>query len=108
MEEFIKAVLHKRVIVSQKRAEIPRTDEHIDLITNAITLEKYFRVTDRGGLALGNTYSINTDENKFFTGYARINYDLTKRIRLFLAGSYGRDTDGYEYVTGSVYSSIIF
>ncbi|MBC8234914.1 hypothetical protein H8E77_35665 [bacterium] len=30
MEEFINAVLHQRVIVSKKRAEIPRADEHVE------------------------------------------------------------------------------
>lgn len=81
---------------------------HIDLWTAALTIEKFFGLTDKFGFALGNTFSINTDETKTWIGYGRLDFNITDRIKLFLLGSYGRDTDHYEYLTGSIYTSVIF
>lgn len=91
------------------RIEPPDTPgKHLDLFTGALTLEKRFKINEALGIALGNSYSIDTDETKRFFGFGRLDYKVNDRINLYLGGSYGRDTDEYEYITGSVYMSVKF
>lgn len=82
--------------------------DHLHLFTGALSLEKRFAITDNLGITFGNSYSIDTDETKTFTGFGRLDYKVSDRINLYLGGSYGRDTDHYEYLTGSVYMSVKF